>query len=308
MNVFALGNKENFSEASPPSALNNIVSIYCGTQIFEKMNKSIHSSPENSIVLQPDSKDACFNESFCADHHIPAKNLIEISPCYFARYMSPFRNGCEQGPCFPPTPVIDKLRIRLYHPNAKNLYTAIKDVIKRINTDFCNIHIYSCATIHNGYFIDCALLAAHALSEFPHLNGHISLTIDAGNYYYWLPSSYTRFLNAVKEEITFVQRINRAFPLYLDIGPYKVSLTESLFHSICYMIDGNKIDIDAIIHETKPLKICGWPYFRECDWNNIDYDGFHANKGVVQQIFAYASADQDGGLHLYSKFYDKWII
>lgn len=298
--------KQTIREAAEKTLPIDTVSVFCDTRAYLHF-KDKKQANAVSIVLQPDSWDDKYSADFCRQHDIPGKNLVNISPCYFARYMSPFRDGCSQGPMLPPMRVLDKLRLRLYNENAVELYNAIMEGINAVTEDHCNIEIYTYDCFYSGYFVDCGFLAYHDWRNSPHLKKNISLYADMIYNSLFGDNFYKQIVSAVKTETDYVANISKNNPVSLNIGPYTIVLTEPLFSKCEFLIDNKIIDPSMLNYDTAPI-YRGWPYFNECDWSNIDYAGFTSEKDVVKKIREYAEADKDGGFHLYSKNSDNWII
>lgn len=283
------------------------IAIFCDKRIYQRYRARIDHERTVILVLDPEVEYSGGADSFCREFGISRKNLIGIPAGYFARYASPMRNGKYQGPVLPPLPVLDKLKIRLNPGMAEALYGAIRRAVISLPTEFCRVRIYSSGVIHSGYFIDCALLAAHAVGMLPHRVKNISVAIDISDANIFSAGISTFLIRAAMDEIGLAQTAAAEAPIRVNIGPYRVCLSAPLFDNMLFFNGETELAAPLLAYGSH-ASWGGWPCFDECDWDHIDYDGFTADPSVVARIRAYAAAARDGGMHLYVSGADHWVL
>ena len=266
------------------------VSVFCDVRAYNYFKERI-SEKVVPIILDPEN---------ISQHFSVNGSVVDISPCYFARYMSPFRDGHCQGPALPPMRVLDKLRLRLYDENAVGLYNAVLEGVKKITEDCFSINIYSYGMFYTGFFADCGFLARHISEQFPELKVSLNLYMDLSKPVFLGEEICECIANAVKEEVEYLSAVSVDAPVKIKIGPYDIVQNKPLFDKCEYMMDKNIVDISEMAFEKKSDRR-GWPYFHECKWNNIGYDGFTPDDKIIEKIIGYERADKDGGFHLYTK-------
>lgn len=273
-----------------------IIRIFCDPKIYEKTKGSLYLENTAAVVLFSEFTDTADIDAACKKYGVEPTYAARIEDAYFARYRSPFR-GKVQGPALMPLRAAEKLALRLYAPNARSLYSAIKNAIQKADAETYDIHIYTSSVIGSGFFVDCAAMADEIVRSI-NRKRHIRLYIDASPLMFFdekLCSPYTH--TAIEEALLASEKKEGVKTV---CGDHTLTPKMPLVDDFCVFDGGGILDIEQTYKNTSSPESAGWDYFSECDWENINYNGFCAEKSTVSLIKEYEEADRDGGFHLYS--------
>ena len=238
---------------------------------------------------------------------------VSIEPAYFARYMSPFRDDYGQGPILLPFRAMEKLILRTYEKNVLKTYMGLLDVLNDYTDRELQVFVQCQAETDSTYCFDILTLL-HAAAKYTGKTIQVSLCVHLGLAAHYLPfinEERERNKTAFIEEITYYEDPAVYYgDKRIHVGSFIYTGEYPLYNKIIYYSDGRETERPAIQPDNYRYSkfMRGWPYFHECVWDNINYDGFVAEPRIVQEIHDYEKADKDSGTHLYVKGRPHWIL
>ena len=284
------------------------IHICCGQDSYDAMKKQDDSLSASFVFLGYWYESRNPESSILSPTH-----TVYIEPAYFARYMSPFRDGYGQGPVLFPFRAMKKLMLRMHEKNVLIIYEELLAMFSEISETELEIVVHTQAETDSVYSFDLLVLL-HKAAKSIGKNATFSLSVYTG-----MENHYYQFINDIRkddakaflEEVEYLDNPSvLAEGKSINVGSIKYTEDEPLYSLIRYYSDGIEIERPEIKQNEENNIHClpGWPYFRECVWNEIDYDGFVADPAVVNEIKEYERADRDGGRHLYEKNKEHWIL
>ena len=296
--------------AAPP--IINRILVFCTPGVYRFLKNRIDFTNATAIVFFPEHEySPNIIDEFCKDEGFSKDCIVPIDECYFARYMSPFRNGYDQGPGLPPMPVVDKLRIRLYQPNASRIYETLSKAISSITGNICNVDIYTEDIVYSGFFIDTAILVNQILTNVSTLEKYLQVHIVFSSHDFFPDFMVTKHRKALIEEIEYIKTDLPPSVRHIIIGDYETVMPPDLIDSCVILTEKENLDFADVAEQLKGAQLSrhqyGWPYFDECDWSDIGYSGFEPKPETIGIIKSYERVARDT-LHLYRSADEHWII